>query len=150
MSLGNFLWKEAKMPITETRWWGDALSGKKPFTLQSHNAIHADATKELGNNWATRNPDATAAMVLATIFSGGAASGAAGGAGGGAAAGGAAAGGAAAGGSAAAGSAAAGSTAAGGASYGLAASGAEAGAGLTAGGAGATGSGLMTTAGGET
>lgn len=150
MSLGNFLWKEAKMPITETRWWGDALSGKKPFTLQSHNAIHADATRELGNNWATRNPDATAAMILATIFSGGAASGAAGGAGGGAAAGGAAAGGAAAGGSAAAGSAAAGSTAAGGASYGLAASGAEAGAGLTAGGAGATGSGLMTTAGGET
>mgnify|MGYP003478531497 CR=1 FL=1 len=145
MSLGNFLWKEAKMPITGTRWWGDVLSGKKPFALQSHNAIHADATKELGNNWATRNPDATAAMVLATIFSGGAASGAAGGAGGGAAAGGAAAGGAAAG-----GSAAAGSTAAGGASYGLAASGAEAGAGLTAGGAGATGSGLMTTAGGET
>ena len=140
MSLGNFLWKEAKMPITETRWWGDALSGKKPFTLQSHNAIHADATKELGNNWATRNPDATAAMVLATIFSGGAASGAAGGAGGGAAAGGAAAGGAAAG-----GSAAAGSTAAGGASYGLAAGGAAAGSSAAA-GSGAAAAGGMTAA----
>ncbi len=154
MSLGNFLWKEAKMPITETRWWGDALSGKKPFTLQSHNAIHADATRELGNNWATRNPDATAAMVLATIFSGGAASGAAGGAGGGAAAGGAAAGGAAAGSSAAAGSGAAaagGMTAAeagagAGAGYGLAAGGAEAGTGLTA-AQGASGAGLSAGAG---
>lgn len=155
MSVGGWLWKEAKMPITETRWWGDVATGKKPFSLQSHNAIHADSTRELGNNWATRNPDATAAMVLATIFSGGAASGAAGGAGGGAAAGGsaagsgAAAGGAAAGSGAAAGGAAAGSTAAGTAAGSTAAygAGAEAGTGLAAGGAGASGSGLAAGAG---
>ena len=166
MSVGGWLWKEAKMPITETRWWGDVISGKKPLSLQSHNAIHADSTRELGNNWVTRNPDATAAMVLATIFSGGAASGAVGGAEGGAAAGGAAAGGSAAAGSgaaaggaaagsgaaaggAAAGGAAAGSTAAGTAAGSTAAygAGAEAGTGLAAGGAGASGSGLAAGAG---
>lgn len=154
MSIGGWLWKEAKMPITETRWWGDVLSGKKPLSLQSHNAIHADSTRELGNNWVTRNPDATAAMILATIFSGGAASGAASGAGGGAAGGSAASSAAAAeagaAGGAAAGGATAGGATAGGASYGLTAGGAEAGTGLTAGGTGATGTGLATTTGGET
>jgi hypothetical protein len=147
MSIGAWLRKEAVMPITETKWWGDVATGKKPFTLASHNAIHADATKELGNNWYTRNPDATAAMILATIFSGGAASGSAGAGGGAAAEGGAAAGASAGGGAAAGGAAgsgaAAGGAASSGAAYegGLAAGSSGAGYGL-GGSAGATGEGL--------
>lgn len=139
MSIGAWLRKEAVMPITEAKWWGDVVTGKKPFTLASHNAIHADATKELGNNWFTRNPDATAAMIAATIFSGGAASGAAGGAGAGA--GSAAAGGAAAGGATASGATAAGAGAGMTAAELAAAEGA--GSGLTMAGSGATGSGLV-------
>lgn len=82
MSLGGWLRKEAWMPVEETKWWKDVITGDKPFTLSSHNAMHANATRELGNNWVTNHPDATAAAVLATIFSGGTATGAAGSAGG--------------------------------------------------------------------
>lgn len=85
MSIGGWIKKEAFMPVTEAKWWKGVVTGDKPFTLSSHNQFHASATRELGNNWFTNHPDATAAMILATIFSGGSASaGGAGGAGAGA------------------------------------------------------------------
>lgn len=80
MSIWGWAKKEAMMPITEGKWWGDVLSGNVPFNdlYQSHNAMHADATQELGNGWAQRHPDATAAAIFGAIAGGGALAGGAG------------------------------------------------------------------------
>ncbi|WP_047236947.1 hypothetical protein [Chromobacterium subtsugae] len=89
MSVLGFVGKELEMPWSETKWWGNVLTGKIPFNdiYKTHNAMHANSTLELGNGWTQNHPDATAAAVIGSIFGGGALMGAGGAGGAGAGAG---------------------------------------------------------------
>ena len=89
MDILGFLKDELVSPIKEAKWWKDVATGKKDFSLSSHNEIRAPQYQKIfGDTWVGNNPDKAALAVIGSIFGGAALAGAGGaGAAGGAAGG---------------------------------------------------------------